>query len=73
MLKIDLSTCLGVLNILSLACLLLYKLVGTESGSRCASRLHAIGSLAEKSVRKEAERPRGISPVRVIRQHRRSE
>ena len=73
MLKIDLSTCLGVLNILSLACLLLYKLVGHQKADHVVHHAYT-QSVARREIPFVGSRePRGISPVRVIRQHRRIE
>src|SRR6266481_7210822 len=73
MLKIDLSTCLGVLNILSLACLLLYKLVGHKKADDSMHHAYTQTIARRKIPFVGRGESRGIPPICVICQNRRIE
>jgi len=73
MLKVDLPACLGILNILPLAGLLLHQLIRHKEANDIVRHAHT-QTVARRKIPFVGNRVTlGISPVRVIRQHRRVE
>src|SRR6266481_9912622 len=73
MLKMDLSACLGILNVLPLARFLLHKFVRHKKADDIVRHAYAQAVAGRKISFVGSGESRRISPVRVIRQHRRIE